>query len=211
MYGDQDWNTTSSLKKNPYYFSKTLAEKAAHEFVKTEAPAFSLVVINPFTVLGPALDTAAEPNTSVTKILLPLAGEQPTCLPLSEALVDVRDVAEMHVRGIEVEAAAGRRFLGVARSEGMSNREMCKIVKAAAPAPLKHRVPTMLVPPNFVVLLFARLTQPKGARDYIETNVGKFPRFDNSSAVDVLGVRFRDPADTVRDTVEWLVANKKVL
>jgi len=74
-YGESDWNAKSSLSRNPYFYSKTLAERAAHDFCKTQSPSFSLVVINPFEVMGPALDATAEPNTSIGKVLAPLAGQ----------------------------------------------------------------------------------------------------------------------------------------
>ena len=51
-YDESDWNEKSTLKRNPYYYSKTLAEKAAWDFVEKKSPGFSLVVINPFAILG---------------------------------------------------------------------------------------------------------------------------------------------------------------
>src|SRR5687768_14306328 len=52
---EADWNVRSSLDRNPYYYSKTLAERTAWAFVEERRPAFDLVVINPFAIIGPSL------------------------------------------------------------------------------------------------------------------------------------------------------------
>ena len=57
---EADWNAKSSLSRNPYYYSKTLAERAAWEFVAQEKPGFDLVAINPFMVIGPSLTVGAQ-------------------------------------------------------------------------------------------------------------------------------------------------------
>lgn len=62
MYTEDDWNETSSLSRNPYYYSKKLAEKAAWDWMKENDPPFQMVVINPFAVLGASLDNRM--NTS---------------------------------------------------------------------------------------------------------------------------------------------------
>ena len=56
-YTEKDWNEKSTLKRNPYYYSKTLAEKAAWKFMDDNKPDFSLVVINPFAVMGKLIMT----------------------------------------------------------------------------------------------------------------------------------------------------------
>ena len=53
VLSEDDWNTESSLTRNPYYYSKTMAERAAWRFIEDESPHFDLVVINPVLVLGP--------------------------------------------------------------------------------------------------------------------------------------------------------------
>jgi nucleoside-diphosphate-sugar epimerase len=67
VYDESDWNEKSSLTRNPYYYSKTLAEKAAWDFMDKENPVFSLVVINPFAVLGYVCQGL---NPSVLKIAI---------------------------------------------------------------------------------------------------------------------------------------------
>ena len=103
---EADWNTKSTLDRNPYYLSKTLAERAAWDFMARERPRFDLVVVNPFVIMGPSLSRAV--NTS-NQILVDLVkGVYPAIISLTWGLVDVRDVATAHVRAAEVPAASGR-------------------------------------------------------------------------------------------------------
>ncbi|MGZ3477693.1 MAG: NAD-dependent epimerase/dehydratase family protein, partial [Polyangiales bacterium] len=88
---EADWNVKSSLERNPYYYSKTLAEKAGWEFVEKEKPGFDLVTINPFLVIGPSLGSSI--NTSNQLFVDLLAGTYPGVMNLTWGFVDVRDVA----------------------------------------------------------------------------------------------------------------------
>ena len=102
---ESDWNTRSSLTRNPYYYSKTLAEQAAWQFVEAGKPRFDLVVINPFFVIGPSLVPGI--NTSHTSLIGLTNGRIPAVIALEWALVDVRDVARAHILAMENPAAAG--------------------------------------------------------------------------------------------------------
>ena len=106
MLTEADWNTKSTLDRNPYYLSKTLAERAAWDFMARERPPFDLVAVNPFVIMGPSHSRAV--NTS-NQILVDLVkGVYPAIISLTWGLVDVRDVATAHVRAAEVPAASGR-------------------------------------------------------------------------------------------------------
>ena len=72
---EEDWNTRSSLDRNPYYYSKTLAERAAWEYVEREAHDFDLVVVNPFLVIGPSIGPGL--NTSNQMFVDILGGPTP--------------------------------------------------------------------------------------------------------------------------------------
>lgn len=73
VYTENDWNETSSLSRNPYYYSKKLAEKAAWDWMQENDPPFQMVVINPFAVLGASLDNRM--NTSFGIISTIASGE----------------------------------------------------------------------------------------------------------------------------------------
>lgn len=103
---EADWNTSSSLTRNPYYFSKTLAERAAWAFMDREKPGFDLVVLNPFLVIGPSHTRAI--NTSPGMLLDMLRGTYPAVMALTWGFVDVRDVAAAHLAAMGRPGAAGR-------------------------------------------------------------------------------------------------------
>jgi nucleoside-diphosphate-sugar epimerase len=96
----------------PYQKSKTLAERAAWDFVEREPGAPELAVVNPVAVLGPIL--GPDLSTSVVLIKSMLDGKLPACPRLFFGVVDVRDVADLHLRAMTDPAARGQRFLAVA-------------------------------------------------------------------------------------------------
>jgi nucleoside-diphosphate-sugar epimerase len=101
VYTEADWNSLSSLTRNPYYFSKTLAEQAAWKFVSEKPDKFDLVVINPFIVLGPSL-VPSQVNESVHFYKQLLNGEMGVGgVDLYFGIVDVRDVALAHIVAME--------------------------------------------------------------------------------------------------------------
>ena len=105
-------DVTSPIGRDPYTKSKTLAERAAWDFVATEAPDINLTTINPGLVVGAPLDRNYA--TSVEVIERVLAAKDPAMPDLSFPLVDVRDVAAMHVRCIDRPATFGQRYLAAA-------------------------------------------------------------------------------------------------
>src|SRR5439155_222332 len=103
---ESDWNEKSSLERNPYYYSKTLAERAAWTFMDERNRTFDLVVINPFLVVGPSIVPGL--NTSNQIFVDLLNGTYPGIVNLTWGFVDVRDVADAHVRAMETPSARGR-------------------------------------------------------------------------------------------------------
>ncbi len=200
---EEDWNTRSSLERNPYYFSKTLAERAAWDFVKEEKPAFDLVVINPFLVIGPSLMPAI--NTSNQLFVDLLKGTYPGVMNLTWGFVDVRDVADAHVRALESPKASGRY---IAAGETIAMRDVVDLLDKDGWSK-GHKLPKLgldCAVGDFAVRLSSYL-QPKGVGSYLRTHVGRVPRYDNTKAQKELGVSFR-PAkasilDTMADLVRW--------
>ncbi|KAG2387799.1 hypothetical protein C9374_001393 [Naegleria lovaniensis] len=105
----QDWNTTSTLTNNPYFYSKVLAEKTAWNLFKEHQDMFELVVVNPSYVLGPLPSSFL--NTSMTNFKRYLLGENEQIQTLTLGVVDVRDVAWGHVIAAESEHAVGKRLI----------------------------------------------------------------------------------------------------
>ncbi len=104
------WNQTSSLEQNPYSYSKTLAEKAAWEIADAQQN-WKLVVINPALVLGPSASTR---QTSASFDYVRMLGDgtfQNGAPQFQLGMVDVRDVAEAHMRAAFLPQAEGRHIV----------------------------------------------------------------------------------------------------
>ncbi|KAF7562387.1 hypothetical protein G7046_g1754 [Stylonectria norvegica] len=142
VFTEASWNPVSlaDINKSPataYRASKTLAERAAWDFVADTKPAFDLVTVNPPLVLGPVvhhLATLASINTSNERVVALLRGAWkdgvPSTLPVP-LWVDVRDVARAHVRALEEPRAGGKRLFATAG--WFSNRDIVEIVRAKFP------------------------------------------------------------------------------
>lgn len=194
---EESWNRKSSLKRNPYYYSKTMAERAAWDFMKEEKPRFSLVVINPFLVIGPSL--GPQINTSNQIFVDLLTGRYPAILDLAWGLVDVRDVALAHVLAMMTPKAKGR-YLCAAST--MHMREVVKLLKDSGRAE-GYRLPTRSFANPFGTLMMRGLSffQPSGVGSYLRTHLGRTPSFDNGKIKRELGLTFRPVDKTILDTV----------
>ena len=137
---------------HPYVKSKTLAERAAWDFIAREGGGLELSVVNPVAVFGPAL--GADYSTSIVLVQRLMDGAVPGCPRLYFGVVDVRDIADLHIRAMTSPAAKGERFLGVA-GDFMSIREIAEVLKTRLGAAAR-RVPTRQVP-NWLVRMFALL------------------------------------------------------
>jgi nucleoside-diphosphate-sugar epimerase len=110
-FDERDW-TRLEARLSAYVRSKTVAELAAWEFMAREGGALELAAVNPTAVFGPAL--GAQLSTSVALLRRMLQGGLPGNPRLSFGVVDVRDVADLHLRAMSHPAARGERFLAVA-------------------------------------------------------------------------------------------------
>ncbi|MGF1666059.1 MAG: NAD-dependent epimerase/dehydratase family protein [Acidimicrobiia bacterium] len=189
---EADWNEASTLTRNPYYYSKTLAERAAHAFV--EANPIEVVVVNPGPVFGPSL----VPSLNETnRILTGLAdGTFPAVLALQYLAVDVRDVAAAHRLAMETPGASGRYLCAAGVRTLRELRDQMATLGVS-------KVPRMSLDRGVgipISKLVARF-QPAAIRQYLLTNLGGEFRIDNSRIREELGMTFRPIDDTIADTV----------
>ena len=196
---EADWNTRSSLTRNAYYYSKTLAEKAAWDFMAREKPGFTLVVINPFLVVGPSHTVAI--NTSPQSMLNILKGTYPAVLALTWGFVDVRDVAAAHIAALERPLAAGR-YLCV--SENLSMAQAIEVMRAEGYAGKYPKI-DLSGPFGTALMKLASYSQGQGTGSYLRTHLGRVPRYDTTKAQRDLGMRWRPAAESLRDTLADLV------
>jgi nucleoside-diphosphate-sugar epimerase len=127
---EADWTDTAAKGLSVYEKSKTLAEKAAWDFIRTEGGELELVTINPVAILGPALDTHVSGSFHLLKNLLNGSMKAVPNIPLN--VVDVRDVADLHIRAMLVAEAAGERFIASADRQ-ISLPEIATLLRAERP------------------------------------------------------------------------------
>jgi nucleoside-diphosphate-sugar epimerase len=140
------WTNLEGRQLTAYVKSKTLAERAAWEFMAREGGSLELTSVNPVVVFGPALNT--DFSASVQIIQRMLSGSVPACPRLSFGVVDVRDVADLHLRAMTHPAAHGERFLAVA-GPGMSLLQIAEVLRhnlgTAARRVPRREIPDWLV------------------------------------------------------------------
>lgn len=112
---EDDWTDISNKSLSVYEKSKTLAEKAAWNFIKTEGGNLEFVTINPVAILGPSLDAHVSGSFHLLENLLTGKLKAVPNIPLN--IVDVRDVADLHIRAMEAPEANGHRFIASADNQ----------------------------------------------------------------------------------------------
>jgi nucleoside-diphosphate-sugar epimerase len=172
-FDETNW-TNLDAELAPYVKSKTLAERAAWDFVAKEGAQLELAVVNPVVVLGPVL--GPDVSTSAQIIQRLMDGSVPGCPDLQFGVVDVRDVADLHLRAMLNPAAAGQRFLAIA-GDFLSMQEIARILRARLGTAAK-RVPTRVLP-NWLVRL-AALRDP--AVKQILPELGKYKNAGSDKA-----------------------------
>ena len=125
-FTEEDWSDLNA-GASPYVKSKTLAERAAWDFVAREGAALELAVVNPVGVLGPVL--GPDLSSSVALVKLSLDGALSRAPRVYFNIVDVRDVADLHLRAMTDPAAKGQRFLAVA-GDAMSLKDVADVLRA---------------------------------------------------------------------------------
>jgi dihydroflavonol-4-reductase len=197
MQDETDWCNLDAPDTTAYAKSKTLAERAAWEL---SAPhGIALTTINPGLVIGPPLDGHFGSSISIVARLL--RGRDPMLPMVSFSCVDVRDVAEAHLRALERPQTAGRRIPCTAGV--MSMPDMARVLKAAYPA----RKITRRVAPKFVLRLLAMFDPDIRA---ILPSLRQAHHVSNARARKDLDMRFISPDGALRASAEWLVANGRV-
>ena len=196
-FDETDWTDVGGPGVTPYVKSKTLAERAAWKFIAEEGGALELSVVNPVGVFGPAL--GADYSTSILIVEKLMDGSVPGCPRISFGAVDVRDVADMHLRAMVQPAAKGERFLAVA-GDFLSMLDIAKALKAHLGAEAR-RVPSRELP-DWLVRVFS-LIDPKVKQ--ILPELGKKKNATNEKARRMLGWTPRSNEESVVASGESLV------
>jgi nucleoside-diphosphate-sugar epimerase len=196
-FTEEDWTDPSGGGVSAYVKSKTLAERAAWDFIARDGGALELSVVNPVGVFGPVL--GPDYSTSIEIVRRLMDGAVPGCPRLSFGAVDVRDVADLHLRAMTDPAAKGERFLAVA-GDFMTMQEIALVLKARMGAAAR-RVPTRVLPDW--LLRVASLFDSSLAQ--IIPELGKIKNATSEKATRVLGWAPRSREDSIVATGESLV------
>ncbi|MET0272227.1 MAG: aldehyde reductase [Phenylobacterium sp.] len=194
---ESDWTDLSDRRVSAYARSKTIAERAAWDLVAASGGSTSLATVNPALVLGPVLSGDFSGSVQVVERLL--SGRVPGLPRLGFNIVDVRDVADLHIRAMTAPEAAGQRFVAAGQYAWMGDLAALLRARLGEGA---AKVPTRKVP-DFVIRLASLFDKDLGS---VTPSLGH--RHDNSSAKAqrLLGWRPRPLEETVLDCARSLIA-----
>ena len=196
-FTEADWTDLSRPGISPYIQSKTVAERAARDWVAREGGALEFVSICPSVVLGPVWSRDYSASVVIVKKLLD--GTIGALPDIGFGVVDVRDVADLHVRALTAPDLAGERFIASGRF--MKLREVAAVLRAQL-GPDAHRVATRGVP-DWLVRVAARFHPAARAV------VGELGSVRNQSAAHakaVLGWQTRPEEASIVDAARSLIA-----
>ncbi len=186
VFDESDWSTEPLM---PYLASKLRAERAAWDHAARTGR--ELAVVNPVEVFGPPLGPDYSPFVEVIEQLL--NGRFPALPRLDFNVVDVRDVADLHLRAMLDPAAAGERFLAIGGRLPLT--EVAAVLRDRL-GPAARRVPLRTLP-DWVVRLAGRLDSRFAQ---IVPDIGVVRTGSNRKARDMLGWKPRPIEDTLADT-----------
>lgn len=192
-----DW-TNIEAGVPPYIESKTVAERAARDWVADNAPEMVFCSVNPVAVFGPVVND--DLSTSIEMVKQMCDGSIPAIPNMGISVCDVRDVAEAHVRAIEAPAdkVRGERFPTATRFMWMT--EMGDAIRTRAPE-FAAKVPTRKMP-DWVVKLLAMFVP---TMKQVKSELGNVREVSGTHTEEVLGFKFIDPEQSLEDTLRSLV------
>lgn len=191
---EADWSDLTSPTATAYTRSKTLAERAAWDFV-AKHPEMQLTAINPGLVTGTPMDR--ETGSSVRVIERLFSGKDPVVPNFSLPVVDVADVSRAHVAALETPASIGQRYIAADRF--MTMPEMAAVLKAAYP---QRRIATRIAPMFLLRILALFDAEVRSIIPWI----GWTPRLDSSKIGKELGVKLTPANEAILATARFLAS-----
>ena len=195
-FTEADWTLLDQPGITAYVQSKTIAERAARDWVAKEGGGIEFCSINPSVVLGPVWSRDYSASVIIVKKMLD--GSMRACPDIGFGVVDVRDVADLHLRALKAPNMAGERFIASGRF--MKLREIAEVLRAEL-GEQAHRVPTRNVP-DWLVRVAARFNPLARA---VVSELGSVRNQDASHAKAVLGWATRPVEQSIADTARCLI------
>ncbi|MGB3464060.1 MAG: aldehyde reductase [Cyclobacteriaceae bacterium] len=199
VFTEKDWSDVYGEGVVAYPKSKTLAEKAAWEFMKSQGGSTEMVALNPSVVLGPALEKDYGSSLEIIKKIL--AGDLPGAPKIAWPVVDVRDVAEMHILAMKASDVDGERF--ICAGETLSIIDIARILRDHFPK-YKKKIPRKTLP-NWLVRLSAIFDSSVKS---VITELGKPQYVSSEKARNLLGWQPRSAEEAIVDGAKSLIAYK---
>lgn len=197
-FDESRWTDIDHPDAYPYVKSKTIAERAARDWVAAEGAGMEFVSVNPGMVLGPV--DSGDFSASVELVQQLLSGAMPMAPNLGFPIVDVRDIAALHVLALETEGLAGERFLGAGTF--LTALEVAAVLRARLGGKAR-KAPTRPMPDWLVSVLALFNAEVRG----IKTEIGKVRHVDSAHAKNRLGWTMRPVEDTIAECGESLIAH----
>jgi dihydroflavonol-4-reductase len=190
-YGPDSWSDTGAAI-GAYAKSKTLAERAAWH--AANGGTMEMVVINPGAVFGPSLGAEID-GQSVAMVTNMIAGKMPMIPDVAMGMIDVRDVARLHVKALTAPGAAGKRFIA-ATAEPVAMSTVASVLRGAG----YDKVPSRPAPSALLRFMGLFDREARGLGPFL----GRKVAFDNRATFELLGweptpieVSFREMARTL--------------
>lgn len=195
-FDESRWTDLGHPDVSAYAKSKTIAERAARDWMAREGGAMEFCTINPSLVFGPLL--ADDHSASLEVVRKMLEGGLPGLPDLGFAIVDVRDVADLHVRALTAPAIDGERF--IAAGPFMTLHDVAQVLRRELGTDARH-VPTRRLP-DWLVRIVALFIP---AARQLTSELGKIRHIDAGHARRVFGWETRPAADSIVDTARSLI------
>jgi dihydroflavonol-4-reductase len=190
------WTDLTLPGVGAYTKSKTLAERAAWDLIAASGGPTTMATVHPSMVIGPVLSRDFSESIQVVERLV--TGRMPGLPRLGFSIVDVRDVADMHIRAMTAPAAAGQRFIAATEFAWMA--DLAALLRERLGAQIK--APTRKVP-DFVVRLVGLFDKDLAS---VTPSLGRKVDFSSAKARDLLGWTPRPLDDTILDCARSLIA-----
>lgn len=197
LFTEADWTDVSGADVQPYIKSKTLAERAGWDFVAREPDAPELSVINPVGIFGPVLGPDLSSSVAIVKRML----EGMSAVPrVHFGVVDVRDLATLHLMAMQAAQARGQRFLAV--GDGLTSLHAVAQILRRHLGPAAGRVPRRQTP-DWLLRLAAPFRPEARA---VLPQLGILRHSSSAKARSLLGWQPRPLEETIVETARSLLA-----
>lgn len=198
IFTEEVWNTSSSLKHQPYSYSKTVAEREAWK-IHDQQSHWELVTINPTLVMGPGINPHA---TSESFNLIKQFGDgsmKAGAPKMGFGVVDVRDLAEAHFKAAFIPEAKGR-YITSGHNTDFPEMAQTLLDKYGDDYPIPRTVM-----PKWLIWLVAPMVNKAMTRKFVSLNINLPWIGDNSKSIRELGMQYRPLADSMNDFFQQMI------